>query len=88
MFQPAKLFSILIVNGFTYIYEQTFLNMDLVKNKLKSRLNDIRLDTCLKLNITNYFSKKTLLGNSVLKIPNTEKSWCVSFNRIDLLNLY
>jgi len=47
-------FGILIIFGFTYICEQTFSNINFIKNKLRNQLNDIRVDACLKLKTTDY----------------------------------
>lgn len=47
-------FGIMTIFGSTYICEQTFSNMNYIKNKLRSQLNDISLDACLKLKTTNY----------------------------------
>ncbi|KAL4107617.1 hypothetical protein QTP88_017941 [Uroleucon formosanum] len=78
-------FGILTIFGSTYICEQTFSNMNFIKNKLRNQLNDISLDACLKLKTTDYFPELNKLSgeiqmsnintkSSITKLRNNETS--------------
>ncbi|XP_022166391.1 general transcription factor II-I repeat domain-containing protein 2-like [Myzus persicae] len=58
-------FGILTIFGSTYICEQTFSNMNFIKNKLRNQLNDISLDACLKLKTTDYFPELNKLSGEI-----------------------
>ncbi|PRD38295.1 UNVERIFIED_CONTAM: hypothetical protein NCL1_03880 [Trichonephila clavipes] len=45
-------FAVLSLLGSTYIYEQSFSSMNIIKSKLRSRLIDENLESCLKLQTT------------------------------------
>ncbi|XP_050065986.1 general transcription factor II-I repeat domain-containing protein 2B-like [Aphis gossypii] len=58
-------FGILTIFESTYICEQTFSNMNFIKNKLRNQLNDISLDACLKMKTTDYFPKLNKLSGEI-----------------------
>jgi len=58
-------FGILTIFGSTYICEQTFSNMNFIKNKLRNQLNDISLETCLKLKTTNHSPELNKLSGEI-----------------------
>ena len=47
-------FGLLTIFGSTYYCEQLFSNMNLLKGKLRSSLDDVSLESCLKLKVTEY----------------------------------
>ena len=47
-------FAILSLFGSTYSCEQSFSSMNLIKSKLRNRLTDENLESCLKLKTTTY----------------------------------
>lgn len=47
-------FGLLSIFGSTYFCEQIFSNMNFIKSKLRSQLNNVTLSSCLKIKITAY----------------------------------
>ena len=47
-------FAVLSLFGSTYICEQSFSSMNIIKSKLRSRLIAENLESCLKLKTTTY----------------------------------
>lgn len=69
--------------GFTYICEQIFSNISLIKNKLRSWLNDdASLDTSLKSKTTNYFPGRNKLWSEI----QSQKSHIIQASKLFLLS--
>ncbi|XP_066471497.1 protein FAM200C-like isoform X2 [Tiliqua scincoides] len=47
-------FAVLSIFGSTYVCEQVFSNMNFIKNKYRSRLTDVCLQSCVKTKVTSY----------------------------------
>ncbi|XP_015684326.1 general transcription factor II-I repeat domain-containing protein 2B-like [Protobothrops mucrosquamatus] len=60
-------FGVLSIFGSTYVCEQVFSNMNYIKNKYRSRLTDISLQSCLKMKVMSYSPDMQMLCADVEK---------------------